>query len=66
MNANTRSIVYIVTALVGFATLVAVIYAGVIDPTKLTDAIKEAGGIATAALSIFAGILAQVNLTPDA
>ena len=65
MNANTRSTVYIVTAIVGFVTLVAVIYAGVLDPTRLTDSIKEAGGIATAFLGIISGVLARANLTPD-
>lgn len=66
MNANTRSTVYIVTAIVGFVTLVAVIYAGVLDPTRLTDSIKEAGGVSTALLSILSGLLARKNLTPDA
>jgi hypothetical protein len=65
MNANTRSLVYIITAIVGFVTLTAVIYAGVLDPTRLTDALKEAGGIATAFLGIISGVLARANLTPD-
>jgi len=65
MNANTRSTVYIITAIVGFVTLTAVIYAGVLDPTRLTDALKEAGGIATAFLGIISGVLARANLTPD-
>lgn len=65
MNASTRSTVYIITAIVGFVTLVAVIYAGVLDPTRLTESIKEAGGVATALLSILSGLLARKNLTPD-
>ena len=65
MNASTRSIVYIVTALVAFATLTATIYAGVLDPTKLVEAVKEAGAVATAILGIFSGVLARLNLTPD-
>lgn len=65
MKASTRSLVYIVTAVVGFVTLVAVIYAGIIDPTKLTDALKEAGGVATAFLGIISGVLARANIMPD-
>ena len=65
MKASTRNIVYIVTAIVGFATLVATIYAGVLDPSKLVEATKEAGTVASSILAVLSGILAKVNLTPD-
>lgn len=65
MKAVSRATIYIVTAIVGFVTLVAMIYAGVIEPTKLALAIKEAGGVATTLLSILSGVLARLKLTPD-
>jgi len=65
MNAATRKLIYIALAISGFVALVAAIYAGVIDPSKLALAIKDAATVVTGLLSVLSGFLAIKNLTPD-
>ncbi len=66
MNAATRKLIYVALAISGFVALVAAIYAGAIDPSKLAIAIKDAATIVTGLLSVLSGSLAVKNLTPDA
>lgn len=65
MNANTRYTIYVVTGIVGFVTLVGTIYAQVLDPTRLVEAIAQAGQIATSLLAVLSGIVASRHVTPD-
>jgi energy-converting hydrogenase Eha subunit C len=66
MNAATRELVYVALVVSGFVALVAAIYTGYIDPTKLAVAIKDAATVTTGLLSVLSGFLAVKNLTPDA
>ena len=66
MNAATRKLIYIALAVSGFVALVAAIYTGYIDPSKLAIAIKDAATVTTGLLSVLSGFLAVKNLTPDA
>jgi energy-converting hydrogenase Eha subunit C len=66
MNAATRELVYVALVVSGFVALVAAIYAGYIDPSKLAVSIKDAATVTTGLLSILSGLLAVKHLTPDA
>ena len=65
MNAATRNMIYIATAVLAFVALVAALYVGVVEAPRLMIAIKDAATVAALALSAFSGILAKKYLTPD-
>jgi uncharacterized membrane protein (DUF441 family) len=56
---------YLLTVLVVFIALVAALYAGVVEASKLVVAIKDAATLVALALGAFSGILARKHLTPD-